>query len=893
MRLFHTLLLLLFGFTMGEASAQLTARGTGAAVRLVSHEINANVEDGLARTTLRQTFTHEGPRSLEAIYRFPLPAGARLVDVVLEAGGERLEGLLAERRQARRVYDDIVRSRRDPALVEQVGARDFRLSVFPVVPGELTVVELTWIQHLPLSGEAFHYALPLGAPGARVEGELLVSVAMRSSVPLESFQASASDFEAVRKSEHEVHFSLERCDVALEGDLFVEGRVSVPEPDLAVRTFRNVDGDGWFLALWTPPALREHEILPRDIVMVIDTSGSMRAEGKLEHAKRSARHLLAGLRAQDRVNILRFSSEVVPFADQPVALGDGTLPQLEAFVDGLEARGGTALGEALQLAARTSRVEGRVQMILLLTDGQPTVGERNRETLVGYGRALGEQGLRVFSFGVGTELDTGLLRGIAAAGRGEAELFRLGGEIEPRLERFLRRTGSPAIAEVELAVDGVTVYGQRPRPIPDGYLGEQIAIVGRYRGGGTAEFRLRGTLRGQRRVLTRKVDLPTAPHGARSVAQLYAHQQLGFLEGQHRLRLGLDDKAYYKALDEGAYSTADEIVEEMIRVSLEHRVQCAHTAFIALLPEDRQRLRDADAAMLGLGGEAPVLQDIEIDGTDSADSPFDATAFNSVIGIGGGAGGAMGGRFLSDQKRGLGEAESGALEEGLNWLTRQQGPDGFWPGGGPHDLSPQGNTAACVLALMGSGSSLRQGPYKRAIVRGIKALRSSADPNSGAFLHEGAVLGPLDQARVTLALVEAYYFSKSPLLRQSAQRSLKQLGGVYQESLGSLNEAAAVARGWIVLAFQMGRAAGLKLPVDTVTLLAELRPFATSPAPRAHRARWSPRRRSTPAGRGRALWQWTLFASCRSTFSRQAYRGCRPSAAGRRASPSARPAGPL
>ncbi|MCP3915882.1 MAG: VWA domain-containing protein [bacterium] len=338
---------------LGSASAQvLVPRGGGSPIAVRSQHVDATLEDGLARTKVRHTFVNPGDRPLEAIYTFPLPAGAALTQVAMEVGGERHEGLLAERKRARRVYDDIVRRKRDPALVEQVGRNTFRLSVFPVVPHEETVVELAWIQRVPLTEGAFRYVYPLGTTdrAQRAEQDLSITVRVRSAVPLTEVSASHDDVQVVRRGPHEALAALETRGGNVDRDFVVTAAVATQEPNLAVRTYRGESGDGWFLAVVTPPRARPDQLVPRDVTLVIDTSGSMAEDGKIEQAKASAAWLLDHLRPADRVNVLRFSSDVQAFAPAPVAATEENLAQLRQFVAGFRATGSTALGDALRIA---------------------------------------------------------------------------------------------------------------------------------------------------------------------------------------------------------------------------------------------------------------------------------------------------------------------------------------------------------------------------------------------------------------------------------------------------------------------------------------------------------------------------------------------------------------
>jgi len=225
------LIVLLAGPAVASAAGLLVPRGGGEPIAIRSHRVTATVTDGVARTKVRQTFVNTNPRTLEAIYVFPLPEDAALVSVAMEVGGQRLEGLLAERKRARKVYDDIVRRKKDPALVEQIGRGKFRLSVFPVVPNEPTVVEITYLEHLPLSQGEFRYVYPLALGGgvATTLEDLTVSVTLRSSAPLTEVRADAADAEVVRRGPGEAIVSLERNAATLDRDLVVTGRLEVPE----------------------------------------------------------------------------------------------------------------------------------------------------------------------------------------------------------------------------------------------------------------------------------------------------------------------------------------------------------------------------------------------------------------------------------------------------------------------------------------------------------------------------------------------------------------------------------------------------------------------------------------------------------------------------------------
>ncbi len=815
------------------AAGLLLPRDGSPPIAVSSHRVTVEVSDGLARTTLRQTFVNPGNRMLEAVYLFPLPEGASLIDVAMEVGGQRLEGLLAERKRARKIYNDIVRQRRDPALVEQIGRSKFRLSVFPVMPKVETVVELTWIERVPLEQGRFRYVYPLATGGSatKTKQDLTVTVRMVSSVPFTKVTASTPDMQIERPEAGVAVASLERSQGVLDQDIVITAHVESRKPSLTVSTYREAEQGGWFLAVLTPPKPREDQIIPRDVILVIDTSGSMEGEGKIEQAKTSALWLLDHLRPVDRVNVLRFSSDVQAFADAPVPANAANLTALRKFVSSFTAGGGTALGEALIQATRGEKHEGRVSTVVLLTDGRPTIGEKDPVKLVSRARDGAARGLRIFPFGVGSDLDGSLLRGIASAGRGRAEVFRPGGEIVTRLTRFLNRTSSPVISDVKFSVDGVSVQDIFPRPLPDVYLGEQLAITGRYRGAGAGRVTVAATMGTEWKLLSAAVNFPAEPGGSPAVKHLFARQKLDYLEAALRLRLGLSDDAYYAALDKGAYSTSGEIVNEIVNVSLAHGVQCAYTSYLVLLPEDKHRLdpRDLTAVREALDrvhkvrrekaglppertvvkkptspqkGGVPQIQDGKVSDhneTDNdlpfvdslgrdflSDAPFDGPSTNAAIGIGGGAGGSFGGRGGHRNLRAMGGGKrtEGAVDLALEWLKNHQHPNGTWDadgfeeqcklnrcGGAGEAGQDRAVTGLSILAFLGAGETHKHGRYKKTVREGLKYLKQIQD-SEGCFGPRDSDDFLLQHAICTLAMSEAYGLTASPLFKQSAQSGI-------------------------------------------------------------------------------------------------------------------------
>lgn len=833
---------------VADAAGLLLPRDGGDPIRLRSQRVTAVVEDGIARTTVRQTFLSGRSDAVEAIYTFPVPEGAALVDVAMETGGQRYEGLLAERQVARRTYDSLVRRKIDPAIVEQVGRDTFRLSVYPVLPAQETVVEITWIQTCPLVNGEMRYLYPLALAGdaAMTEQDFTFTLAMRSAATIVACESSTPGVTPRMSGLREVRASFEKTGAKLDRDIAVTARIAVSEASLGVKTFRGAKGDGYFAAVVTPPAVDDSQILARDITLVMDVSGSMQGE-KFEQARASALYLLDRLRTRDAVNVILFSDTLRRFADAPVDATPENIAKLREFVAAASADGGTALGDALRAASEMKAREGRVAMAVVLTDGLPTVGITDKDEICGFGKAATANGVRMFTFGIGTDVDAALLDGVALAGRGVSEVFRAGGETESRLRSFLTRTASPVLANLKVTIDGRAADDLYPRPVADVFLGEQAVLTGRI-APGKHEIVVSGIAAGREVVLRATADVPESG-GTAAVRDLYARQKLAYLEQAIRLRSGLSDAAFFATLDRGTYSTSDELVKAVIDLSLETGVQSPYTAFLVMLPEDRARIDPRDAAALDAAAErakakrretaglppaepktaaAPrdaaaaerppevadatpveeserVVEDAVVmdarteDHNETAfdrhgnedsgdprfisDAPFDGAGENGTISVGGGAGASFGSRKGGRRSLKAGGGGKKSPSAVDRSLAWLKARQHVDGGWGEGVVSDPESTGLALLCFLGAGETHQTGAFKDQVKAGLKYLRAVQDAD-GCF---GSRVAPdFHRAHLVaaLAMVEAYGMTASVLWRESAQRGVTFVHATQNPSLG-------------------------------------------------------------------------------------------------------------
>ncbi|MEM6674222.1 MAG: VIT and VWA domain-containing protein [Planctomycetota bacterium] len=806
--------LALFLLLVPVVPAQLVTRGgSDERVRLASQTVQATIDDGFASVRVRQVFRYEGTGPAEAIYEFPLPVDASMTGLSMTVGGERLEGVLAERRRARRVYDEIVRKRRDPALLEQIGDGRFRLSVAPVLPHVDTVVEISYDQRAPLLDGAYTLTVPLSGAYAQ-NATTTATVDVRSSGKLGDVTASVRGADVATISPRRSVVSWERApgddDVAPPEGLSITARLANETSSFDVRTYRDEGGDTWFRAVFTPGAISAKDVMPRDLLLVLDTSGSMMGQ-KLERARQTALRVVAGLRETDRMNVLLFSSDVEAALPAMSPMTEENRAKLHAAIDGAEAGGSTALGDALLRIAEEPPGPNRARLVVLLTDGRPTFGITDPTRLLAEAQRIAEADLRLHAFGIGDDVDAALLHGIAAATRGGAELFASALEIEPRVRQLLSRTSAPVLTDVRVRATGVELIGLHPRRIPDTYAGTQVVVSGRLRGHGPATFEMEANGREGAVRHRHRVNVSESAGGDPAVGRRYASAKLDDLRAAQRLHDQLSRGAPgaaardWRAIDRGAYRTSDEIVSEMIATSLRHGVQCAYTSFLAVEAADRRRLHGDQ------NEEEPIVEDFEVsdhneadsneafertegDPDRNADSPFDSGHTNSVLGIGGARGGRYEGRFggRRNLRAGGGKGPEQAVKDGLEWLRVLVAE-----GNEPRPLRAE---ALALLAFAGDGSSMTRGPYRAQVKTLTRRLLALQDPATG-MIQDGPerlradVDHALDHCLAATALTELYAIDKSVILKRRVEQALRAASSWFDDraNVASLSDEALLA----------------------------------------------------------------------------------------------------
>ncbi len=531
------------------------------------HRVTVDIEDQVAVTRVEQEFVNECDWEIEGTYIFPLPEGAAISEFVMWVDGARVEGEILQAEEARAIYEEIVRRRRDPALLEYVGRSAVQASVFPIPPAGSRKIELEYSEVLTMDSGVVRYVYPLNTEkfSARALEEVSVRVEIESREEMRAvYSPTHQDSVFVeRDGDHRAVIGYEESDVLPDLDFEVVYTVSEEDVGLNLLGYRDGLEDGFFLLLVAPSVeVDADEVIPRDILLVLDTSGSMQGE-KIEQAREALVYVLEHLNEEDRFNITAFSSGLRQYARGLAAASEAE--EAVEWVERLEAAGGTDINRAL-LEALADVDEERPAVVIFLTDGLPTEGVTAIDQILANVGAAAPDNVRLFPFGLGDDVNTTLLDTLAQENRGTAGYVRPYEDIDEEVSGFYARISTPVLADVEIEFDDVRVDDMLPDPLPDLYAGSQLLLVGRYRDGGATRITLSGEVNGSRQELVYEGTF-ASKGGDSFVPRLWATRKIGYLLTQIRL-----------------YGEREEWVDAVVDLSIRYGIITPYTSF--LIDED-------------------------------------------------------------------------------------------------------------------------------------------------------------------------------------------------------------------------------------------------------------------------------------------------------------------
>ncbi len=506
--------------------------------------VSATITDGAAVTTVDQVFLNSTNQPLEAHYVFPLPKGAALQSFSLYINGKKTKGEALEKQKAAEIYEGIVRRLQDPGLLEYIDSDVFRARVFPVPANGEQRIELVFSQVLDFASGVYQYHYPLGAsskgaPRLNVKQDFTFSAKVTSKVPLRSVYSPTHALGITRRNDNEAVAGMEMgpgADISRDLDLFLT--VSDKDIGFNLLSFRpNAEEPGYFMALLAPKVeTSKSDVVAKRVTFVIDTSGSMAGE-RMKLAKEALKHCLQRLRAQDEFNVVRFSTDVEALFQSPLQAQEGNVKKALDFVNSLDATGGTAIDDALTRGLADGKDKGeKPHLVLFVTDGNPTIGETDEGKISAHAKASNSnQKSRVFTFGVGEDLNAKLLDRLALDGSGVSDFAKDGKAFEVKISSFFDKVSNPVLSDVQIDLNAYGVFDVYPKKIPDLFSGQQLAVLGRYCTPKEAAVTMSGQVNGKKKVFEYRGEMKSNATPYEFLPQLWAVRKVGFLLEEIRL----------------------------------------------------------------------------------------------------------------------------------------------------------------------------------------------------------------------------------------------------------------------------------------------------------------------------------------------------------------------
>lgn len=552
----------------------------------------------VAETTITQVFANPFNEPIEAVYAFPLHQRAAVDDYWIHVGERSLHGEIHRRQDANDIYDEAKAKGQRASLLEQERPNVFTQSVANIPPGESIEIQMHVVQ--PIAQEAGRGTLSLptvvgprfipgtatGRAGAGVSPDtdevpdaskitppvlnpkssacapLLITVDIESPLSIGGL-VSANHTITSNAGNGVTTVELAAGATLANRDFELSWKMSGDATQAAVMTQPDADGGGAFTLTLVPPAsLEADEAVPRDLIFVVDNSGSMGGK-PMDTAKAVMREAIAAMGPEDRFTVLRFSESASKLS--PGLLGNTERNRRRGlkYVDDMRGMGGTHMRAGIEAALALAQSSDRVPMVLLLTDGyignEAAIFELTDEHL---GHA------RIFGLGVGAAPNRFLLDGLSTVGRGAVSYVGMTETVEQVVERFYRRIASPALRDISIDWGTLPVKDVAPQRIPDLFVGQPIVVYGRYASEGTGTVVVEGWQGKTKARFEVEVDLAEGSSGT-GLRSMWARTRIEEL---------LRDPEVFR-LDSAA---RDQRTETATKLALSYRVLTEHTAFVAV-----------------------------------------------------------------------------------------------------------------------------------------------------------------------------------------------------------------------------------------------------------------------------------------------------------------------
>ncbi len=544
--------------------------------------VKAEISGFLARVRLTQEFRNESADTIEAVYVFPLPAQAAVDEMTIQTGSRTIRAEIKRRAEARRIYDEARRRGWLAGLLDQERPNIFTQSVANIEPGARVQVTIGYIETLKYEEGSYEFSFPMvvgpryvpqGTDGSRITPpvapkgtraghDLSLEVSLDAGAPIVSLATPSHETVVERAGARRAVVKLKNRAVIPNKDFILRFGVAGKHIQDVALAHRTGEGGYFALALHPPERVTVEDVSPKELIFVLDTSGSM-SGFPIEKAKETMNLALAGLYPRDTFNLITFSGDTHILFPRPAPATAENVRAAREFLASRRGSGGTEMVKAIRAALDGSGEAGRVRVVCFMTDGY--VGN-DLEILAEVRR---HPEARVFAFGIGSSVNRFLLDGMAREGRGEVEYVSLQDDGSAAARRFHERVRNPLLTDITLDFGGLPVSDVYPARVPDLFSAKPVVVVGRYGGAAKGRVRLSGRMSGRYTVREIAADLPAAAPQNAELAPLWARRRIEVLSSQDYA--GMQHRKMRRELE-----------EEITQLGLTYRLMTPFTSFVAV-----------------------------------------------------------------------------------------------------------------------------------------------------------------------------------------------------------------------------------------------------------------------------------------------------------------------
>ena len=555
--------------------------------------VRTDISGFVARVSVVQEFRNDFSEPIEAVYTFPLSQNSAVDNMTMTIGERIVRGKIMKRVEARRVYETAKEEGKTASLLDQERANIFTQSVANIMPGEKILIEISYVEtlkyddgqyefvfpmvvgrrYIPASvapADAAKISVPIAWDEERAGHDISIEVNLDAGVPIEALRSISHEIETVNLAPGSAKITLKDGNTIPNKDFILRYDVTGKRIEDAVLTHRDEQGGFFTLMLQPPDQFVTDDRTPKEIVFVLDTSGSM-GGFPIEKAKEAMKLSLDGLYPDDTFNLITFAGDTSVLFAEPVYATQANLERARAFLDSRQGGGGTEMMKAIKAALDPSDALDHLRIVCFMTDGY--VGNENEiiAEIQKHPKA------RIFSFGIGNSVNRYLLDKMAQNGNGEVEYVTLTDDGSAAAKKFYERVRTPLLTDISVDWGGLEVADIYPQKIPDLFSAKPVVIHGRYLKPGAGPIRLRGKVAGQEYSREISVNLPEAEAAHDVLASLWARRRID----------DLMDKSLKFNEEEGEnqYALKKPVIDTITGLALEYRLMTQFTSFVAV--EDR------------------------------------------------------------------------------------------------------------------------------------------------------------------------------------------------------------------------------------------------------------------------------------------------------------------